>query len=204
MICVGPAGGQPSGCQIDGIRSETISFYLPSKQSSDSLITRGWSRLCDTVSGVKQPERAIQRRANTFAFVGVVQKSTGIGSLVAGGFCGRKRLGSGFSPGQPPTIHYQNVAMQIVARGRSQENNRAPQLLWRSPAGCRNSFENPTVPQFVRTERCGSFSGHIARRDGVYVNTLGRPFIRQCLCELRHTAFCRCIGGHEDATLKRK
>ena len=79
--------------------------------------------------------------------------------------------------------------MNIVRGGTCKENDRAFQVIWRAPASCGNTIDNLLIALAVRAQLLGVVGRHIAGRDGVDINSLGRSFIGEQAGDAQNTAF---------------
>jgi len=73
-----------------------------------------------------------------------------------------------------------------------------------APAAGGNAVEYCAVARGVVAQGGGVVRGHVAGGDGVHVDSLGGPFIRECPGQLDHASFRRGICGNQNSTLKGK
>ena len=105
-------------------------------------------------------------------------------------------------PTHPPTIHRDNLARDIATGTTSQEDHHALEVFWLTPPTGRNTCHDTGVPALV-IDQCGvHVRGNVSRSNGVDIDTLGYPLVRQSLGELAHTTLGRGVGGHGDTTLE--
>src|SRR3989441_12114388 len=104
----------------------------------------------------------------------------------------------------PAAVHHQNVAVNIVARRGAEKDSRAGQIAGLAPPADGDALENLAAALRVVAQRRRIVRGHIARRDGVDVDALGCPLVRERLGELRHASFGRGVSGHQNSALKRE
>src|SRR5450631_869756 len=105
---------------------------------------------------------------------------------------------------EPSAIDHQDVTLDIVAGLGGQQHGRAGKVGRQAPATYGNSVENCGGAHGVGTQSRRVVSGHVAGCDGVDVDALVGPLIRQGLGELSYGALGRGIAGDQDAALERK
>ena len=99
------------------------------------------------------------------------------------------RLGSAR---QPAAVNGECVAMDIGGGARCQEHGRAANVVGVAPAAGGDALLDLAVARFVGLQRGSVVGGDIARRDGVYIDAPGRPFV------------CEQLGEAGDAALRRR
>src|SRR5215213_2600911 len=102
----------------------------------------------------------------------------------------------------PAAVHDEDVAVDVVARRRGEEDGRAREVLRLAPAGGRDAFEYLSVARLVPLQRRRVVGAHVAGRDGVDVDAPGRPLVGERLRELRHAALRRRVGGDGQSALE--
>lgn len=105
-------------------------------------------------------------------------------------------------PTHPPTIHRDNLARDIATGTTSQEDHHALEVFWLTPPAGRNTCHDTGVPALVIDQCLVHVRGNVSRSNGVDIDTLGYPLVRQSLGELAHTTLGRGVGGHGDTTLE--
>src|SRR6266851_7786701 len=108
------------------------------------------------------------------------------------------------SPPQPPAIHRQHMPVYVIASRRTQENRRPANIPRLSPASRRNSLQNLPAARRIVPQRRRIVRRHVPRSNGVHIDSLTRPFVRQRSRQLRDPALRRRICRHQNSPLKRK
>src|ERR1700676_4288346 len=108
------------------------------------------------------------------------------------------------SPPQPPSIHHQYMPMHIIASRRRQKYRGPANVPGLSPPPRRYPLQNLPVTPLIVPQRRRIVRRHIPRRNGVHVDLLRRPFVRQRPRQLRNSPFSRRIRRNQNPALKRK
>src|SRR5436190_5837640 len=107
-------------------------------------------------------------------------------------------------PSHPAAINHQYFAVDVIACGRGKEDSRSREIGWFAPAASRNAFENLPITRFVLLQSPGVVGAHVTRRDGIDVNSLPGPLVRQGLRQLRDPALRSGVSRYGDPALERK
>src|SRR5260370_16418147 len=108
------------------------------------------------------------------------------------------------SPSQPSAINDQDMAVNVIARRGTKKYCCTRKVLRIAPAAGGDPLENLAAANGVAAERGRVVRCHITRSNRIHVDPFGRPFVRECFCELGDAALGRGVGGHKDTALKRK
>src|SRR5215208_4597606 len=102
----------------------------------------------------------------------------------------------------PAAVDAEDVAVDVVARGRGEEDGRARQVRRLAPAPGGDAFEYLPVTRLVLLQRGRVVGAHVAGRDGVDTDAFGRPLVGERLGQLRDAALRRRVGRHRQAALE--
>src|SRR4030095_3869007 len=92
-------------------------------------------------------------------------------------------------PAHPATIYGEDVSVEVIARGRRQEDCGARQIVRLTPATCRNALEDLSITSLVGLQSSSVGSSHVAWSDSVDVNVVFGPLIGEGLGELSNATF---------------
>src|SRR5216684_1067792 len=116
----------------------------------------------------------------------------------------RRRAALVPSPPQPPAIHRQHVPVYVIASRRTQENRCSANVSRFSPPPRRDSLQNLPAARRIASQRRRIVRRHVPRSNGIHVDSLASPFVRQRSRQLRDSALRRRIRRNQNSPLKRK
>ena len=108
------------------------------------------------------------------------------------------------SAAHPSAVHDQHMAVHVIGCLRSEKHRRARHIVRRAPSSCGNALGDLAVSLRILTQRLGVVGLHVAGRDGVDVDAVSRPLVRERLRELDEAALRRGVTGNGDAALERQ
>src|SRR3954454_19840807 len=106
------------------------------------------------------------------------------------------------STGKPTSIDVKDAAVHVVGVARSEVEARAGDRIGLGPGALRNARQDRRVADRVFAQRSGVLGLDVTRRDGVDVDPLLRPLIRQRLGDARDPVLRRRVRGDEDPALE--
>ncbi len=92
--------------------------------------------------------------------------------------------------------------MHVVGGGRGEEHERRRRCRRPSPAAGRDPLEDLARAVRIVAERLRVVGRDVAGRDGVDVDPVRRPLVRERLRELRDPTLARCVPGDVDSALE--
>jgi hypothetical protein len=108
------------------------------------------------------------------------------------------------SPVEPASVHYEDVAVEVVAGRGGKKDGSAGEVFRLAPAAGGNALQNLAGALGIIAQRLGVVGIHIAGRDGVHVDAFRGPLVGEGFGKLTHTAFGRRVRRHQNSTLKGK
>lgn len=94
--------------------------------------------------------------------------------------------------------------MHVIRRRRSQKDRCTGDIFGMTPTAGRNTLENGFVAGGIRAQRLGIVGFDVTGRDGIHIDALRSPLIRQKLGETGNAMFRRRVGRDANAALKRQ
>src|SRR5579859_4986317 len=88
----------------------------------------------------------------------------------------------------PSAVHHENVTVDVVAGSRAQEDRGPRDVRGLAPPARRYPLQDLPAARRVVLEGLRVVGADVPRGDGVHVDALRRPFVRQRLGELRDAA----------------
>src|ERR1035437_2280908 len=110
----------------------------------------------------------------------------------------------GYSPPHPTAVDNQYVAVDVIAGRCGKKYRRASDILRRPPSSGGDALKNLPAALRVGAKRGGIIRRHVAGSNCVDVHSFWRPFVGQCLGQLRDSTLGRRISRNEYTALERK
>src|ERR1700686_2726698 len=108
------------------------------------------------------------------------------------------------SASQPSAINDQDMAVNVIAGRGTKKHRRTGNVLRLAPTAGRNSLENLATADGVTAQRGCVGRRHVAWSNGVHIDSLGRPFVRERFRQLGDAALGCGVRGYKNTALKRK
>src|ERR1700678_1732702 len=81
------------------------------------------------------------------------------------------------SPVEPASVHYEDVAVEVIAGRGGKKDGSAGEVFRLAPAAGGNALKNLPGALGIVAQRLGVVRIHIAGRDGVHVDAFRGPFV---------------------------